>query len=366
MIPSEKSGSGSKRKVNFAENQMKGKELFVMVKEKVLIVLWTTSRCNLACKYCYAGSTHLKEDMDFETAAQTLDLFSDQPMKVQFAGGEPLLNYPLICQVVDYVKAKKYNASFQMQTNGTCITPEIAAGLKKMKIALGVSLDGPPEVNEFTRGKTREVIAGIQCLADEGIKINLNSVVTSHSVMQLPKLVNFAYYLGNIGGIGLDLLRDAGRARDNPDTIKKATPEQLKQALSEMVEASRELYELTDKKIVIREIHEARQRLKMSACSKEYCYASCGRSYVVLPKGDVYPCGSLIDHPAYYMGNVKNQSLKSIAIGKSEPVDCKTCEFHAVCPGGCPSRLLINGKDGEALSLDCVLKKAVFEIARND
>lgn len=336
-----------------------------MVKEKVLIVLWTTGRCNLACKYCYADSTHLKEDMDFETAAQTLDLFSEHIMKIQFAGGEPLLNYPLICQVVDYVKEKNYDASFQMQTNGTCITPEIAAGLKRMKIALGVSLDGPPEVNEFTRGKTREVIAGIQCLADEGIKINLNSVVTSHSVRQLPKLVNFAYYLGNVGGIGLDLLRDAGRARNNADIIKKATSEQLQNALKEMAEASQELYELTDKKIAIREIHEARQRLKMSGCSKDYCYASCGRSYVVLPNGDVYPCGSLIDDPAYYMGNVKNQALTSIAIGRSEPEGCKSCDFYAVCPGGCPSRLLINGNDVEAVSLDCVLKKAAFEIVRN-
>ncbi|WP_373483084.1 radical SAM protein [Acetobacterium sp.] len=342
----------------------KGKELLTMAKEKVLIVLWTTGRCNLACKYCYAGSTHLKADMDFETAAQTLDLFSDHTMKIQFAGGEPLLNYPLICRVADYVKAKGYDASFQMQTNGTCITPEIAVGLKKMKIALGVSLDGPPEVNEFTRGKTREVIAGIQYLADEGIKINLNSVVTSHSVMQLPKLVNFAYYLGNVGGIGLDLLREAGRARDNTDTIQKASPEQLQKALKGMVETARELYELTDKKIVIREIHEARQRLKMSPCSKAYCYASCGRSYVVLPNGDVYPCGSLIDEPAYYMGNVKKPPLKNVAIGRAEPEICKICDFYAVCPGGCPSRLLINDNDGEDRSLDCVLKKTAFEIAR--
>lgn len=337
-----------------------------MAKEKVLIVLWTTSRCNLACKYCYAGSTHLKADMDFETAAQTLDMFSEHTMKIQFAGGEPLLNYPLICQIVDYVKAKKYNASFQMQTNGTCITPEIAAGLKRMKIALGVSLDGPPEVNEFTRGKTREVIAGIQCLADEGIKINLNSVVTSHSVMQLPKLVNFAYYLGNVGGVGLDLLRDAGRARDHGDVITKATSEQLRTALTVMVETTQELYQLTGKKIVIREIHEACQRLKMATCSKDYCYAACGRSYVVLPNGDVYPCGSLIEEPEYYMGNVNTPPLNSIAIEKKEPESCKSCDFYAICPGGCPSRLLINGNDGEDLSLDCVLKKTAFEMARKN
>lgn len=337
-----------------------------MAKERVLLVLWTTGRCNLACQYCYAGTTPLQEDMDFKTAIRAVDLFSDCTMKIQFAGGEPLLNYPLIGQIVDYVKEKNYNASFQMQTNGTCITPEIAAGLKKMQIALGVSLDGPPQVNEFSRGKTKEVIAGIQCLADEGIKINLNSVVTSHSVSQLPKLVNFAHYLGNVGGIGLDLLRDAGRAKNHAETITKASPEQLRAALIGMFEASQELYQLTGKKIVIREIHEARQRLKMTSCSKDYCYAACGRSYVVLPNGDVYPCGSLIDQPGYYMGNVQTPPLTRLAIGKKEPQTCKSCDFYSICPGGCPSRLLINGNDDEGMSLDCVLKKAAFEIVRQN
>lgn len=339
-------------------------EVVIISKESVLIVLWTTGRCNLACEYCYAGLTHLKADMDFETAAQTLDLFSDHYMKIQFAGGEPLLNYPLICQVVSYVKEKNYDASFQMQTNGICITPEIAVGLKKMKIALGVSLDGPPEVNEFTRGRTRDVIAGIGCLANEGIKINLNSVVTSHSVTQLPKLVSFAYYLGNVGGIGLDLLRDAGRARDQRAIIKKATPEQIKTALTKMVETAEELYRLTGKKIVIREVHEAKQRLKMTSCNKEYCYASCGRSYVVLPSGDVYPCGSLIENPKYFMGNVvKARPLKNVVIVKAESQGCKTCDYYSICPGGCPSRLILNDEKKQDTSLDCVLKKAAFELA---
>lgn len=336
----------------------------MIAKQRILIALWTTGRCNLSCQYCYAGTTDQLQDMAFDTAARTLDQFSDYAMKVQFAGGEPLLNYALICQIYEYVRSNGYDVSFQMQTNGTGITPEIAAGIKRMKISLGVSLDGPPDINEYLRGKTREAIAGVQCLADANIKINLNSVVTSYNVEKLPKLVNFAFYLGNVAGIGLDLLRETGRAKAYPGVIKKATPEQLKTALIGMVEASRELYELTGKKIVIREIQEAKQRLAKSSCSKEYCYASCGLSYVILPNGDAYPCGSLIDNLGYYMGNVMEQSLKSIILVKAEPAYCQTCAYHAVCPGGCPSRLIINASEPDCVSLDCVLKKTAFEIAR--
>ena len=40
-----------------------------------------------------------------------------------------------------------------MQTNGTLINNEIARKIKKMNIAVGISLDGPPEVNDKLRGK---------------------------------------------------------------------------------------------------------------------------------------------------------------------------------------------------------------------
>lgn len=65
-------------------------------KEVVLIVLWTTGRCNLKCRYCYALPAGQQRDMDFVTAAKVLDYFGQQPMKIQFAGGEPLLNYIIV------------------------------------------------------------------------------------------------------------------------------------------------------------------------------------------------------------------------------------------------------------------------------
>ncbi|SHJ75864.1 uncharacterized protein SAMN02745751_03299 [Dethiosulfatibacter aminovorans DSM 17477] len=334
-----------------------------MANERVLIVLWTTGRCNLDCRYCYASDSRNHFDMDFDTAVRALDHFSDRPMKIQFAGGEPLLNFDLIVKVCEYVKEKGYNASFQMQTNGTLIDREKAKAIKEMGIAMGVSIDGPPEVNEWLRGSMKQAVNGIRTLGEEGIIVNVNSVVTDYNVERIHELADFAFYLGNIAGIGLDLLREAGRAKEDGRKIEKPTGEQLKLALNRLFERSEYLRKHSGRKIGVREVEEAKKRLTLKGCSMDYCYASCGRSYVILPTGDIYPCGSLIDRKEYYMGNINDGCVNSISVTGRNAGECKDCEYLSVCPGGCPSRMIVN-EDESLESLDCILKKTAFDIAK--
>ena len=166
-----------------------------------------------------------------------------------------------------------------------------------------------------------------------------------------------------MAGIGLDLVRDAGRAKESTCLIKKPSAEQLKLALNSLFQRCEFIYKHFGKMIVIREIEEAKRRLNCSVCSKEYCYASCGRSFVILPDGDVYPCGSLIDNSKYYMGNINNSSPKGIALTKQNAGKCNECSYFSVCPGGCPSRMIVNSGKPQVETLDCVLKKSAFEIA---
>lgn len=332
------------------------------LKERTLIVLWTTSKCNLQCKYCYASAAGEQKNMDSDTAVKILDYFADQPVKLQLTGGEPLLNYDLVCTIYDYIVQRGYDVSLQLQTNGTIINQEIANGIKKMKMAVGVSLDGPPAVNESIRGGTQQTVQGIQHLAKAGVMLNLNSVVTAQNVDKLPELADFALYLGNVAGIGFDLLRNAGRAKENSGAVGRPTGEQLNTALRRLFEKSESIYQQFGRKIMIREVEEAKKRLSSPAGTQEYCYASCGRSYVFLPNGDCYPCGSLIDNPDIYMGNIGNPPLKPIAIVKQRAGRCEACCYHPFCPGGCPSRLIVNADEAED-TLDCVLKKSAFDIA---
>jgi uncharacterized protein len=333
----------------------------LMDNDRVYIVLWTTGRCNLQCKYCYAYSADHQTDMDFSTAKKALDLFGRTPMKIQFAGGEPLMNFDLIRQVYDYIKCQNYNAVLQLQTNGTLIDGKIAAELKKMNIHMGVSLDGSFGVNESLRGGTKLALDGIQNLARAGIVVNLNCVVSAANVERLQELPDLALYLGNVAGIGLDLVRYSGRASDA--AVRQPEAEQLVQAVWALYEKCEFLHRNTGIRIGIRQIEEARIRLARNGCGGNYCYASCGKSYVILPDGDVYPCGSLKDRKEYYMGNINDGMIKSMALASPTKGEvCAACEYRDACVGGCPARAITNHQTLVTGSLDCVLRKTAFEI----
>ena len=327
------------------------------------LVLWTTSRCNLQCKYCYAYSTKNPTDMKFETVKRALDSFSNAPLKIQFTGGEPMLNFDLIREIVGYAGSVGYDSVFQMQTNGTLIDEKTALEIKNMRIRIGVSLDGPPDMNEILRGKTKQVLEGIQNLARAGVMVNLNSTVTASNIERMPALLDLALYLGNVGAIGLDIIRFAGRAKENPDVVSAPSPAQLIDVLHRLNEKSQYLYEATGKRIGIRPIAEAQRRLSLPSCDKTYCYASCGKSYVILPEGDVYPCGSLVGREEYFMGNINKEEIKRMWLPSSpENENCAACDYYDICPGGCPSRIVTNAEDFYDGGLDCTMRKTSFDI----
>ena len=295
--------------------------------------------------------------MRFETAKKAIDALSAYPLKIQFAGGEPLLNFPLAEQICSYVREKGLDAVFQLQTNGTLLTEELVRKLKQNRISVGVSLDGIPEINELTRGKTAEAVRGIRLLGQQGQVIGINAVVTSKTVNSLPRLVDLAFYLGNVGGIGLDLLRHSGRGRQQED----ASPEDLRKALTAMDRRSRELWQLSGKKIELREIALAKKRLSGLGDARHYCYASCGRSVVVRPDGQTFPCGSLLSDE-YSMGSAEHLKPETIPhLTQENRPFCGDCTYRDFCPRGCPSRRIRNQND-----LECVLLKTAFQLAERD
>lgn len=330
------------------------------------VVLWVTEDCNLRCKYCYVKAGEKKNYMDRDTFIKAMDLVKKNNFKLQIAGGEPLMNFNLIEQIYDYLQNNKPGIRVNMQTNGTLITKEIAKKIKKMNIGVGISLDGPPEINDKLRGKTLETLNGIKELGSQGVMVNLNCVVTDESVKYLDKLVDIAFYCGNVYGIGLDILRKTGRYMDNYEEVKEAKVGDIRDNLIKAYNRTKYLYKLSGKKIVLRDIEEARLRLNMKNPCKGYCYAALGISMVVLPNGDIYPCGSFADKEEYFMGNVHHGGPftgKKLVVKAGEL--CRKCKYEKFCSKGCPARLLINNEDSEFSQQDCALRKTAFDIVNS-
>lgn len=323
------------------------------------LVLWVVDRCNLDCKYCYARPNFTHTSMSLETAIRGIETCKDKNFTLIFAGGEPLLNFHLIEKVYEYLEKNGYSCKLGIQTNGTLITKEVADKLSKMKIDVGISLDGDIKTNETLRGGSIKALEGINLLGLRKKDVNINCVVSNKNIGTLEKLVELAYYLGNVQGIGLDLVRITGNSLANKE-VEPPCDEDIYINLKRADEKRKLLLQLTGKDIKIREIEEIRLR-KSRECRKDgYCYSSLGQALVITPSGDTYPCSSLVGDKRYHMGNIYGEiKMKSLPLGRYER--CKNCEYERACKGCCPSRLLINS-DFNAEDKDCVLRRAVFRI----
>lgn len=149
--------------------------------------------CNLKCGYCAAGGDGTFGDpmkqVELEPLFEQLRmLLHDIPpggdFKITFLGGEPLIVPEVLRSIHRFVKlqiaGRDIDVRFDIVTNGTLVTADIAELLASMRANVTVSIDGPPEVNDVNRptkggkGSTSQTLRGIAFLAD--VKDRLGSL----------------------------------------------------------------------------------------------------------------------------------------------------------------------------------------------
>ncbi len=128
-----------------------------------MITLQITKQCNLRCKYCvYSGNyedrVHSNEKMTLDTARKGMDFYIEHSKDnensfLAFYGGEPLLEFELIKNCVEYFeeKAEGKNILFSLTTNATLLTEEMVDYFQKHNVHLTISLDGSSEIHNRNR-----------------------------------------------------------------------------------------------------------------------------------------------------------------------------------------------------------------------
>ena len=119
--------------------------------------------CNLACKYCFAEEGEYHGDrsiMSYEVGKKALDFLiansgSRHNLEVDFFGGEPLMNWEVVKQLVAYgreqEKIHNKNFRFTLTTNGVLLDEEVMDFCNKEMGNVVLSLDGRKEVNDCMR-----------------------------------------------------------------------------------------------------------------------------------------------------------------------------------------------------------------------
>lgn len=129
------------------------------------ITLQITQNCNLRCAYCiYSADSnlgqrkHSNKHMTFDMAKRALEFYKEHSIDtdvaaIGFYGGEPLLEFQLIKQIVKYseelFKGKKL--SFAITTNATLLTEDYLDFLIEHKFHIAISIDGPQKIQDKNR-----------------------------------------------------------------------------------------------------------------------------------------------------------------------------------------------------------------------
>ena len=192
--------------------------------DKKPVVVWNiTRKCNLSCLHCYASAVLYKNTIaDSQDASEVSttkarmiidDLAEYGVPVVLFSGGEPLLREDLP-ELAAYAVQKGMRAV--VSSNGTLITPQKAAQLKKAGLSyVGISLDG----NEDDHNRLRQcehayagAMRGIANCQAAGLKVGLRFTLTSNNWQQVPNMFNLLRNL-NIPRICFYHLVSSGRGQ---------------------------------------------------------------------------------------------------------------------------------------------------------
>ncbi|WP_331694266.1 His-Xaa-Ser system radical SAM maturase HxsB [Pandoraea sputorum] len=121
-------------------------------------------RCDHSCQYCQVSRQSEDKaafDMTIETADKALDIVfrsPNQALKIEFQGGEPLLNFDLIRHVVTKAEERNEVARRELQfvitTTLSLATDEILEFCRAHKILLSASLDGPADLHNKNRPRS--------------------------------------------------------------------------------------------------------------------------------------------------------------------------------------------------------------------
>jgi len=305
----------------------------------VLHMVVITKRCNFCCTYCHATSESYREkggDMSIEIARKVTEMIFQSPsptIKIEFQGGEPLLNFKAIKEIVNYARYLNKKAGkkldFVICTNLTLIDQKMLDFIKNNKILISTSLDGPKEIHDQNR-INRDGLSGYD-LFIEKLKLVRKTVgqdscsalltITKSNLQKLKEIID-EYIKQGFEGIFLRAINPYGFAKMEMESLGYPVSEfinKYKEALDYIIELN-----LRGKRFV-----EYYTTLLLTRIFTPFATgfmdlqspSGAGISGVIYDyNGEVYPSDEArmlarTGDKRFYMGNVKTNSYEEIFNG---------------------------------------------------
>lgn len=353
--------------------------------------------CNLSCTYCFAeeGSYGgrvmlMPREVAFGAIDMLIRMSGPRPFcEVDFFGGEPLTNWPVVKETIAYARRAGEAAGkqfiFTLTTNCTLLTDEIMDFLDKEQVSVILSLDGRPEVhNEMRSGSSEQVEAGIRAFlarrAPGGVATWEHGAAQGASGRGAYAVVRGTYTAKN-----KDFVADALYMADAIGAPHFS--------LEPVIAKPEEPYALREEDMPVLSAEYDRLAAEMDRRRQEgHCFnfhhfsieadggpclprrvQGCGSGVqylAVTPEGDLYPCHQFVGREEYRLGTVSEgitrRDLKEKLAGCNiyTKEGCADCWARYYCSGGCHANAdLLEGDIHHPDKLGCELSKKRLECA---
>ena len=153
------SGKGQQSQLQLVAMRLRSRMAFLQ-EPTPLHLFVVTLRCEHSCPYCQVSRRSVDRarfDMSAETAMRGVDVALSAPsptIKIEFQGGEPLLNFPLVKQIVETARQKAppgKRLDFVIASNLALLDDEVLDFCRGNSVLLSTSLDGPADIHNRNR-----------------------------------------------------------------------------------------------------------------------------------------------------------------------------------------------------------------------
>ena len=339
--------------------------------------------CNLACRYCFAeeGEYHGRRAlMSFEVGKKALDFLiansgSRRNLEVDFFGGEPLMNWEVVKQLVEYGRSqeklhdKKFR--FTLTTNGVLLNDEIMEFCNREMSNVVLSLDGRPDVNDkmrpFRNGKGSYglIVPKFQKFAElRGDKdYFVRGTFTRNNLDFSEDVLHFADL-----GFKKMSIEPVVSDSEEPYAIRE---EDLPVILREYDKLAAEYVNRTKEGRGFTFFHFMLDLSQGPCVAKRLSGCGSGTEYLaVTPWGDLYPCHQFVGNEQFLLGNV-DEGVTNTAVRDEFKLcnvyakdKCKDCFARFYCSGGCAANSYnFHGSITDAYDIGCEMQKKRIECA---
>ena len=318
------------------------------------LCLHVAHTCNLNCSYCFASQGKYHGDralMSFEVGKRALDYLIEHSgtrrnLEVDFFGGEPLMNWDVVKQLVQYArsieKEKGKNFRFTLTTNGVLIDDEVIEFSNREMSNVVLSLDGRKEIHDRLRvdyagnGSYDRIVPKFkQFVNARGGKNYYMRGTFTHAN---PDFTKDVFHMADMGFTELSM-EPVVCAEDDPAALTPGDIETVKKEYETLA------FEMMKRKKEGRPFTFYHYMLDLTGgpcIYKRISGCGSGTEYMaVTPWGDLYPCHQFVGEEAYKLGNiwdgVTNTALRESfrACNAYSRPDCKDCWAKLYCSGGC-------------------------------